>query len=312
MSRLHSIVMEILKSYSYEVCEDGNDDIVSAHRGDRHVVVGIAPDNRNELIKYLNKFISATDGFDGQRVISTMCREIPEEVLKTAEETGIAVWGYGTIESELGRLSLECSKLSEVDSEPSPTDKKEFEPEVETKVRDWGEQILMPKMSLEDVTELAKYTIRGFKYELELVPYYIFEFACEVISDGRNAGEKRNGIICVNALSGEYELWKTRFELIPELRWAHTKLEPRIDVDRAESIAYDGVIAVNTVEIENIVDRGSALIIERKKMRPKEGAVSIRNKGIVYLPVWCIEGSRGIMLVNAVSKKIIKEEIYKD
>jgi len=40
--------------------------------------------------------------------------------------------------------------------------------------------------------------------------------------------------------------------------------------------------------------------------------VLLRRKGLVYLPIWTVEGSNGVMLVNAVTGKIIKEDFYRE
>jgi hypothetical protein len=314
MSTLKEMVRKILKSYSYEVVEDRDGGIFVAKKEDRLIMVCAAPDGDAELAESARQFVSSTADFKGQRVIATLSASVPQEIIIFAEESGVALWNHGVIESELGRLMMRAFvEKEQADAvEDDIDDVEKFEPSLDTRVRDWGEQIVNPRITLEDVTELAKYTIRGFRYELELVPYYIFEYFCDVVVDGHDAGEKRVGLIGVNALSGDYEQWKTRFGLVPELQWAHTKLEPKIDGEKAEHVAHEGVVSLNTSERENVVDRGTALIIEKRKVRPKEGAVILKRKGLVYLPVWCVEGSNGIMLVNAVTGKIIKEDFYKE
>ena len=46
-------------------------------------------------------------------------------------------------------------------------------------------------------------------------------------------------------------------------------------------------------------------------MKPKFEAIDMNTKGIHYLPVWCIEGSNGLMIIDASSGKIIKEDIFR-
>jgi len=52
---------------------------------------------------------------------------------------------------------------------------------------------------------------------------------------------------------------------------------------------------------ETVKDFGHSEIIERK--RPKEESVLIEPKGLVYLPVWCVEGKNGAMIVNSSSAR---------
>jgi hypothetical protein len=306
------MIRKILKSYSYDVVEDRGGGIFVARKDSRLVMVTLAPDADGSLFEFVQDFIKSTDDFRGQRVVATLLASIPMDVIKLAEEHGIAVWDRNTLESEAGRLVMK-ELIEKEDAEPAEeTVGYSPEPSMETKVKDWGEQIVKPRITMEDVTELAKYTIRGFRYELELVPYYIFEFTCDVVTDGKDACDRKFGLVGVNALNGESEQWKTRFELVPELQWTHTKLEPKIDVEKSEHIAREGVVSINSSDIEHVSDKGTALIIEKKKVRPKEGAVALKRKGLVYLPVWCVEGSNGVMLVNAVTGKIIKEDFYKE
>jgi hypothetical protein len=314
MGTLADMVKKILRSYSYNVLEDREGDLFVARKDERLIMVGTGPEDNASLGDYINGFLSSTSDFKGQRVVATLAYPVPDNVLKLADEQGVAIWDHRTLESELGRLSMKDISQDEYkpdEGEYTPQID-DFTPSMETKVKDWGEQIMRPKLTLDDMTELAKYTIRGFRYELEVVPYYVFEYSCEIVIDGKAGGERKLGLIGVNALSGDYELWKTRFELVPELQWAHTKLEPKLDGEKAEHIARDGVNTEHTNEVENVVDRGTALIMEKRKVQPKEGSVLLRRKGLIYLPVWCAEGSNGVMLVNAVTGKIIKEDFYKD
>lgn len=351
MSDLKQIVKKILKSYSYEIGEDHSGNTLVAQKEGRTVLVSIGPEPEAEIAQHISEFIESTKDFQGQRVVATLSGNVPPLALKAAEESGIAVWTHSTIESELGRLMMkdimsgsgsldgtdgaggdasaegdgsgpgagEDGAQGPRDGSPQESDFTESGPGAAQvgagAEQDLGEQIVIPKITLDDVTELAKYTIRGFRYELELVPYYIFEYSCETVTEGKaqgSADERKFGLLGVNALSGEYELWKSRIDLVPQVQWTHIKLEPKIDSERASVIAHDGVVAINTKEIESVTDKGTALIMERRRVRPKEGAIFLRRKGIIYLPVWCVEGSSGIMLVNAATGKIIKEDFYKE
>ena len=47
-------------------------------------------------------------------------------------------------------------------------------------------------------------------------------------------------------------------------------------------------------------------------MSPKEDAIEINRRGLIYLPVWCVEGSNGVMIINATTGKVVKEDTYRE
>ena len=78
--------------------------------------------------------------------------------------------------------------------------------------------------------------------------------------------------------------------------------------ETAKQIAQDMVMKEYKSHTETVKDFGHSEIIERK--RSKEEAVMIEPKGLVYLPVWCVEGKNGAMIVNSSSGKIISEHLH--
>jgi hypothetical protein len=172
-------------------------------------------------------------------------------------------------------------------------------------------QILKPRVSKADASATAKKVIQGFRYDLELVPYYIYDYSCEALVEGRKETERSTGTIGINGLTGEGEEWSTHFDTVNHIKGAHTRLEPRIDEEGAFSKARELVINLNTKMIETVLDKDSATVIEKKKVKPKEDAVELTSRGMVYIPVWCIEGENGVMTIDASSGKILKEDLYK-
>jgi hypothetical protein len=59
---------------------------------------------------------------------------------------------------------------------------------------------------------------------------------------------------------------------------------------------------------ETVKDFGHSEIIERKKT--PSATIVMEPKGLVYLPVWCVEGTRGAMIINSSSGKVISEHIH--
>jgi hypothetical protein len=130
--------------------------------------------------------------------------------------------------------------------------------------------------------------------------------------EGQNTPQISSGIIAVNGLTNSAESWNFPFETVIELETTHTKLEPKVDENKAFVTAKETSIALNTREIQTVDDRGAVTIYEKKKVSPKEGAIDINRRGLIYLPVWCVEGSNGVMIINATTGKVVKEDIYRE
>ncbi|UCG70425.1 MAG: hypothetical protein JSV09_05265, partial [Thermoplasmata archaeon] len=144
------------------------------------------------------------------------------------------------------------------------------------------------------------------------IPYYVFDYSCELLVEGKTTPQINSGILAVNGLTNNAENWDFEFDTVEDMETSHTKLEPKFDEDRAFETARESAITLNTREIQTVDDRGAVTIYEKKKVRPKEGAIDIVRRGLIYLPVWCVEGSNGVMIINATTGKVIKEDIYRE
>ena len=81
-----------------------------------------------------------------------------------------------------------------------------------------------------------------------------------------------------------------------------------MDEERAVEMAREVVTKEYRSYVETVRDYGHSEIIERAK--PREDAMVVESKGLVYLPVWAVEGKGGAMLVNSSSGKIISEHLH--
>ena len=154
--------------------------------------------------------------------------------------------------------------------------------------------------------EIASNTIQGFKHELELVPHYVFNYNCTYEGkDGQNI--QGHGIVAVNALTGKYAGWDTE----PELDNAPihlVQMEPKIDEENAIKIATHAVAQLNTEFKEIVIERDHATIIEKATFRPEEGNIVLEHQTLVMVPVWCVEGTHGVMILDGITGKIISED----
>ncbi|MFP4546419.1 MAG: hypothetical protein ACLFPN_06180, partial [Methanomassiliicoccales archaeon] len=90
------------------------------------------------------------------------------------------------------------------------------------------------------------------------------------------------------------------------------RMEPMIDSEEASRLVREEVVRVHTYERELIREEGHATVMERKTLSPSSEEVSLRPEGIFYLPIWCVEGVHGVMIINAGTGKIISEDYYRE
>jgi hypothetical protein len=71
------------------------------------------------------------------------------------------------------------------------------------------------------------------------------------------------------------------------------------------------VVRMYSYEREIIRDSGQVTVVEKKKVSPRTEDVNLEGQGIFYIPIWCVEGIHGVMIVNAGTGKIISEDYYR-
>ncbi|HUU06968.1 MAG TPA: hypothetical protein VMW88_00980 [Thermoplasmata archaeon] len=308
MVSLKDYLVRILESGKFEVEE--RDGYLYGQRADISIVVMAA----SEMIRDdVDDFIRNVNDFSGRKVVASLAK-VDDQVQKHLQDRGIHYWGREEIEHEIGSLHLKTlskdhggSLLDEVVSDETPqmpSDPPEQAiPVIVESTEEKAEQIVKPAITLEDVKHIARHEIQGYKFDLELIPHYLFHYVLN-IDDKR----QRAGIVAVNAMTEHVEVWHWGFELVDMIDSPSSKREPKIDQERALDMARDVVAKEYKSYVETVTDFGHSEIIERSK--PHKDAIVIESKGLVYLPVWCVEGKRGAMLVNSSSGKIISEHLH--
>lgn len=308
MNTLRDYMVQILKSRDFSVYE--RDGYLFGKRDDVSVVIMTAGDM---LMDDVQDFVKNVAGFSGRKIVASLGR-IDERVHSYLQGEGVHYWGREEIEHEVGNLQLSSvmnthgrSLIDDVISDESPQKlvepPEQAIPVIVESAEERSERIVKLNFSLEDVKYLARHEIQGYKYDLELVPHYLFHF---VLTDSE--GRQKAGIAAVNALTSHVETWRWGFELVDSMDLPHSKREPKIDYEKARQIAQDVVTKEYRSHTETVKDFGHSEIIERK--RAKEESVAIEPKGLVYLPVWCVEGTKGAMIINSSSGKIISEHLH--
>ena len=171
--------------------------------------------------------------------------------------------------------------------------------------------ILKPTITRERAEEISSRMGNDVRLDMELVPHHLFDYYCETTVEGRLEPEAHTGHLAVNGFTQTIEEWDPEREVVEELGDEYTRLESKMSSKDAVDSIMDAIINEYTTTIETVEEKDSATVIEKKKVRPKEDAIEIQDKGIVYLPVWCAEGSKGVMLVDATTGNVIREDPFK-
>lgn len=301
-------MVQILRSRNFMIEE--KEGYLYGKRDDTSIVILAASDMIKDDVQ---DFVKNVSGFPGRKVVASL-GQIDSTVQSYLQENGIHYWGREEIEHELGNMQLASvsnvtgkSLVDEVISDEIPQRLSEPPeqaiPVIVESTRGEAEQIVKPNFFLEDVKYLARHEIKGHKFDLELVPHYLFHYVLNL-----EGGKQKAGIAAVNALTSQVEIWRWGFELVESIDLPHARQEPKIDFEQAKALAQELVSREYRSQVETVRDYGHSEIIERQ--RPQKDSMMLEPKGLVYLPVWCVEGQGGAMIVNASSGKIISEHIH--
>lgn len=299
---------QILQSRDFSVEE--RDGYLFGGREDVSVVIMATGDMAEDDIR---DFIRNTANFPGRRIVATLGKA-DESVQTYLQRSGVHYWGREEIEHEIGSMQLSSatdkqgvSLIDDVISDDMP--RKPVEPSEQSipiiieSADERAEKIVKPNFGLEEVKYLSRHEIQGNKFELDLVPHFLFHYVLNL-----GAGRQKAGIAAVNALTSHVETWRWGFELVDSIEIPHSKREPKIDFEKAKQIAQDMVGKEYKSHTETVKDFGHSEIIERKKTDGEP--ITLEPKGLVYLPVWCVEGPGGAMIVNSSSGKIVSEHLH--
>ncbi len=306
MVSLKNIITHILQAHGFEVYE--RDSVLYGQREGDIVSVGLFD---SVTVADLRKHAKAVSQEASRHIV---CALSPGDLAEQeAIKLGLALWRKADIEAEIG-LAMQ-SRIENVPGamlgqlvEAPPKDNESASVTIESLGTEGQPVILKSKLTLDDIKELSRSTVQGFKHDLELVPHYLFQYSCTYEGmDGQPQTKK--GLVSVNALTGRYSAWNAEPEA--ETGISHqVQLEPKIDSENALKIAVHAVAQLNTEFKEIITERDHATIIEKAMFRPDPEAIKIEAQRMVMVPVWCVEGKHGVMILDGISGKIISEDYY--
>ena len=309
MTSLKSIVAEILSSRDFQVTE--REGFLLAKKGEVEVILClIGAGEESVLPAFLDRFKT----FTGKKVIVSLV-PLPE-VTPEQLDPGLIIWDRDAVVQEIGRIRIEhlvgdhdhglVDELLATDY-PRMVSAEELSHLQEAEV---GEKIVRPTIDVHDVKEIGMRTVGGFRHRLELVPYYVYDYSCKIVLDGSEVAVER-GRLSVNALTKKVEEWNVKADVVFALEQGHRRLDSVVEPEDAEGLIRTEVLRRHTSEREIVSDEGSVTVTERRKVAPRPEHIELVSQGIYYLPIWCVEGVHGVLIINAGTGKIVSEDYYK-
>jgi hypothetical protein len=283
---IRQLVSKLLRSTGCSVALEG--EILTASRGDARLTFGFPSEDS------LQDVIDQIAGKGGQGVLVPMFDE-------PVEASGIIILDREELENDVMQVLLGKKKTRETVLGDLVTD-------CIGDVDEMPEAMVRPTLEKEDVVEIGNRTVDGFNYILDLVPYFVFEYTSLVEEDGEV--HESNGTIGVNALTESPEIWDHDMERMDGIEYFDRKREPKTEEAEAFQIAQKKAIELGTVVKKSVKERDDATIEQKKSVKPKKEDVQLEGLGLVYLPIWCVEGSKGSIIINASTGKILKEDLY--
>ena len=309
LTSLALLVTEILQAREFQTSQE--DGYLLARKGSSEVVFC--------LLSTLDK--TAVDAFmtrfkdrGGKKIIATL-ESVPPSFVETIDRS-VTIWDRDALEHEIGRTRIEKvmggidhGLVDELVADDFP---KMVSPELLEDIAEpsVGERIVRPVIGVDDVKELSRQTVAGFRHRLELVPHYVYGYVCPLYMGGEKISVEK-GILSINGLTHKVESWSEKTDVVYALEVAHKTLEPSIGMEDAKRLARRELIRVNSYDKENIREENHVTITEKKKVSPKEDEIVLEDRGMFYIPIWCVEGVHGIMVINAGTGKIVSEDYYR-
>jgi len=303
MTTLNAVLREILEARGFMVDQSGP----FVHGRREGIELHFFPYSRHSPAA-MEEFARSAPSLKGKVVLAALV-PLAESVLVGLPK-GVVVWDREAVEHEVGRTRIE-RLVGEEDHGLIDDLYADDYPQVDEPVHNEEERIIPMHMSLQDVVELSAKAVGGFSHRLELVPHYLFSYDVPLyVGEGRIGGKE--GFTAVNALTKAVEGWPKVPETVPRLEQGHKRLEPLIEEEDANSLARTSVEREHTYERDMVREDGQVTMTEKVTVHPRMDQGSFRSLGLFYVPIWCVEGTKGVMILNASTGKVLSEDFFGD
>jgi hypothetical protein len=177
-------------------------------------------------------------------------------------------------------------------------------------VRGSEDRYVSVQLEPEDAIAKAPKLRDADRCDLQYIPFHMFDYGVELEDDVGDVVIRDNGTLAVNALTGQAQEWNLThaYSPGPPTGTEADVLRPTIDAMAAYEQANRAVKDLHTRVVERVEERGTVTVFVKRHVKPRDGALDIIPRGVVYMPVWCIEAKDGVAVVNASTGRIVKEE----
>ena len=304
MTILNAVLKEILETRGFLV-----DQVGPFVRGRRDSIeLHFFPYSRHSPAA-MEELIRTAPAIKGKVVLAALV-PLAESTL-AALPPGLVVWDREAVEHEIGRTHIE-KLVGEEDHGLIDDLYADDVPIIDDDPSGVGEERILPmRTSLQDVVELSSKTVGGYSHRLELVPHYLFSYHVPLfVGEGKVGG--REGNMAVNALTKDVRPWDQVPETVTNLDQGYKRLEPVLEEEDASAIVRATVEREHTYERDMIRENGQVTMTERVTVHPRLDLGSVRPLGIYYVPIWCVEGTKGVMIIDASNGKVLSEDYFRD
>ncbi|HNX47801.1 MAG TPA: hypothetical protein PLC39_03720 [Methanomassiliicoccales archaeon] len=304
MTTLNAVLKEILETRGFLV-----DQVGPFVRGRRdNIELHFFPYVRHSpaAMEELVKTAPVTKG----KVVLAALVPLAESTL-AALPPGLVVWDREAVEHEIGRTRIE-KLVGEEDHGLIDDLYADDVPMLDDDHSGVGEERILPmRISLQEVVELTSKTVGGYSQRLELVPHYVFAYQVPLfVGEGKVGG--REGNMAVNALTKGVQPWDQVPETVTNLDQGYKRLEPVLEEEDATALVRTTVEREHTYDRDMIRENGQVTMTERVTVHPRLDLGSVRPLGIYYVPIWCVEGTKGVMIIDASNGKVLSEDYFRD
>ncbi len=292
------LTAQVLESYMYKI-EGSTSNTIFAEKDDLKLAVLVYTEDAN--IQAIHNF---ADHAEADKKLIIALKPLGPE----SHYLGIPVWSHD-------RFTLEVDKCKLAESERGPLileiPELQERKNIIVEIQGTG-KIIKPNIGEEDAVNLASEIKDPFKMDMQLVPMHIFgfRFTYGEVEGVESDEEFTSGLIGINAINSQATFWDEGIITIGRVEGIHHWVEPVCSQESCQDSARTEVVTRYSKTISKQIEDGAATVFERLEIKPDDATLTVEHRGLYYLPVWSIEGSGGIMQIDAVLGKSIFKEIY--